>query len=65
MLPTQGSGADLPSAPFGPEVMEIDKGPMEESDGDLAIGPNPLPDWRVPYHDCLICEVLLMDKTEA
>ena len=45
--------------------MEIDKGPMEESDGDLAIGPNPLPDWRVPYHDCLICEVLLMDKTEA
>jgi hypothetical protein len=37
--------------------MEINKDP--------SIGLNPLPDWRVPYLDCLIQEILPVNKTEA
>jgi hypothetical protein len=45
--------------------MEIDEDPVGESDEDLAAGADPLPDWRIPYLDSLIREVLPTDKTEA
>jgi hypothetical protein len=45
--------------------MEIDEDPMGESNEDLAAGNNPLPNWRIPYLDSLIREVLSTDKTEA
>jgi hypothetical protein len=45
--------------------MEIDKDLVGESDEDPTAGPDPLPNWRIPYLDCLIREVLLMDKMEA
>jgi hypothetical protein len=32
---------------------------------DLAIGPDPLPDWRISYLDYLVRGVLLTNKTEA
>jgi hypothetical protein len=32
---------------------------------DLAIRPNPLPDWRIPYLDCLVRGILPTDKTKA
>jgi hypothetical protein len=32
---------------------------------DPAIGPEPLPDWRIPYLECLVRGTLLADKTEA
>jgi hypothetical protein len=56
-LPTLGSGADAPSAPSDPKVMEIDEGPVADSD--------PLLDWGILFLDCLIREVLPADKTEA
>ena len=37
--------------------MELDEDPVAELD--------PLADWRTPYLDYLLREVLLMDKTEA
>jgi hypothetical protein len=37
--------------------MEVDKGP--------SVGLDPLPDWRFPYLNCLIREMLPIDKTEA
>jgi len=40
-----------------PEVMEIDEDPSTR--------PDPLPDWRVPYLDCLVREMLSVDKIEA
>ncbi|XP_034578804.1 uncharacterized protein [Setaria viridis] len=43
--------------PSDPEVMEIDT--------NLAEGPDPPPDWRVPYLNYLIRELLPTDKTEA
>jgi hypothetical protein len=46
-----GSRADLPSAPSNLEVMEIDKDPVGEFNEDPAIGSDPLPDWRISYHD--------------
>ena len=49
-LPALGSEAGQPSAPFDPEVMELDEDPVAE--------PDPLVDWRTPY-------LLPMDKMEA
>ena len=36
-----------------------------ELDEDLAVKPDPLADWRTPYLDYLLYEVLLVDKMEA
>ncbi|XP_004971829.1 uncharacterized protein LOC101753971 [Setaria italica] len=58
-----GKVGDSPSVldpeadPTDPEVMEIDT--------NLAEGPDPPPDWRAPYLDYLIREMLPMNKTEA
>ena len=52
-----GSGTDQPSAPFGPEVMELEEDPVIEHD--------PLVDWRPPYLDYLLYDALPTDKTEA
>jgi hypothetical protein len=32
---------------------------------DLLARSDPLPDWRVPYLDCLVSETLPIDKMEA
>ena len=56
-MPTPGSGADQPSAPPDLEVMELDV--------DLVAELDPLADWRMPYLDYLLCEVLPTDKMEA
>jgi hypothetical protein len=44
--------------------MVIDKNPVGESDEDLAAELDTLLDYRIPYLDCLIREVLPMDKME-
>ncbi|XP_066351414.1 uncharacterized protein [Miscanthus floridulus] len=55
--PALGSGANQLVAPSDPKVMELDE--------DLAIEADPLADWRTPYLDYHIREVLPMDKMEA
>ena len=49
-------GADQPTAPPGPDVMELEEDP--------AIEPDPLDDWRTLYLDYLH-DTLPMDKMEA
>ena len=44
--PDSASGADQPSAPSGPKVMELKEGPMTELET--------LVDWRVLYLDYLL-----------
>jgi len=55
--PALGSGANQPSAPSNPEVMELNKDPAIELD--------PLANWRTPYLDYLLREALPTDKMEA
>ena len=55
--PILSSGSDPSLAPSEPKVMEIDEDPSTR--------PDPLPDWRVPYLDCLVREMLSVDKIEA
>ncbi|XP_014660691.1 uncharacterized protein LOC106804342 [Setaria italica] len=51
------SSLDPEADPSNPEVMEID--------ANLVEGPDPMPDWRAPYLNYLIREMLQMNKTEA
>ena len=55
--PDSASGADQPSAPSGPEVMELEEGP--------AIELEPLVDWRVLYLDYLLHDTLPTNRIEA
>ena len=48
---------DQPLAPPDLEVMELD--------ANLVLEPDPLADWRTPYLNYLLREVLSMDKMEA
>ncbi|XP_066314613.1 uncharacterized protein [Miscanthus floridulus] len=50
-------GADLPTAPPDPEVVELEE--------DSASEPDPLNDWRMLYLDYLLRNTLPADKTEA
>jgi hypothetical protein len=56
-LPTLASGADLTLVPTDPDITQI----KDEPD----TGPDPLMDWRIPYLDCLVHDVLPTDRTEA
>jgi hypothetical protein len=51
------SGADLELAPDVFMVTEVDEDPVTE--------PDPRANWRTPYLDCLLCEVLPANKIEA
>ena len=50
-------GANQPTPPSGPEVMELKEDP--------AIEPDPLGDWRTLYLDYLLHSTLPMNKMEA
>ena len=52
-----GLGADQPTAPPGPDVMELEEDPATE--------PDPLVDWRTLYLDYLLGDTLPTDKIEA
>jgi hypothetical protein len=56
-LPTLASVADLTLVLTDPNIMQIKD--------ELDIGPDPLMDWRIPYLDCLVHDVLPTDRTEA
>jgi hypothetical protein len=45
--------------------MEIDEDPEAKPDDNPSIGSDSLPDWRVPYLDCLVQEILPANKVEA
>jgi hypothetical protein len=52
-----GSEANPPIGSPDSEVMEIDEEP--------PVRPDPLLDWRLPYLNCLVREMLLVDKIET
>ena len=51
------SGANQPTAPSSPEVMELEEDPTTE--------PDPLIDWRMLYLNYLLRDTLPTDKMEA
>jgi hypothetical protein len=55
--PEPASGAGLIPVPSELEVMEIEE--------DLAMGSDPMPDWRIPYLDRLVNGVLPSNRTKA
>ena len=55
--PNPSSGGDQPSAPSGPEVMEIEQ--------DLVTEPDPLVDWRTFNLNYLLHDTPPTDKAEA
>ena len=55
--PDPALGANQPTAPSGPKVVEIEQDPVTEHD--------PLIDWRILYLDYLLRDALPADKTEA
>ena len=64
-LPAPGLGAGPPSAPFDLEAMEVHEGLVMEIDADPAAELVPPTDWRMPYLDYLLREVLPADKMEV
>jgi hypothetical protein len=52
-----GLGANQPLTPSDLEVLELEQDPVAE--------PDPSTDWRTPYLDCLLREVLLTNKIDA